>query len=203
MRCEAHYPGDFKDALQRPLKAEELDELLKKPSPLPIFVYGHLILPTVLKYCADIPQTTKVDMVLATLPGYKLYQFSEDSDSGPPTIKPCPSAVVEGMLVFGLTNKQRAGLYDVEGVLAKTAKYIDIQVQVSQIDMVRHFDVRSQKSVDAGAFEWGPFRPDRPDRPEYGLEPMGTSFWPIDEFIAGQLYETIVRYQNRLQVPES
>ncbi|KAL4903286.1 hypothetical protein BDW74DRAFT_54029 [Aspergillus multicolor] len=136
------------------------------------------MLPTVLKYSADIPQTDQVDMVYATLPGYKLHHFAEDGEPGLPTIKrsSSPADVVEGMLVFGLTREQRSVIQEIESVQTGHSRFTDVHVQVSLMDKIRGFVVKCQKTVDAGTFVW-PW-----DSNDLGLVPMGASFWPIDEF---------------------
>ncbi|KAL4778469.1 hypothetical protein BJX76DRAFT_139503 [Aspergillus varians] len=197
MRCERSYPEDFKDAFKRtPPNGKELDQLRARSSHPPIFVYGHLMLPTVLKYFANVPQTTKVDMVYATLPEYKLYHFSNNKEPGPPTIKRTLSSVdvVEGMLVFGLTTEQRRGVHEAENSCSGQTILTYVEVQVPQIDNIGIHNVRSQKSVDAGTFVWR--------SGEDGLWPMPTTFWPMEDFLNGQLYENIVRHQNKVQGEE-
>ncbi|KAL4748537.1 hypothetical protein BDW72DRAFT_205509 [Aspergillus terricola var. indicus] len=160
-----------------------IKELCAKSSYPPVFVYGHLMLPTALKYIVDIPQTTTVDMVYATLPGYKLHHFAENGKPGLPTIKPSssPSDVVEGMLIFGLTRGQRSDVQEVECVRTGHSMFIDTQVQV-----------KSQKPIDAGTFVWSwTFEDTEP-------QPMETSFWPIDDFLTGQLYANMVKEQNKV-----
>ncbi|KAL6234589.1 hypothetical protein BDW75DRAFT_212014 [Aspergillus navahoensis] len=197
MQCKESYPADFQDAFKRsPLKEGELDELSAKSSYPPVFVYGHLMLPTALKYIADIPQTTKVDMVYATLPGYKLHHFAEHGKPGLPTIRPSssPSDVVEGMLVFGLTREQRSDVQEIECVRTGHSMFMDVQVQISLIDKIYGYEVKCQKSVDAGTFVWSWASEDTE------LQPMGTSFWPIDDFLTGQLYASMVNQQRKVPV---
>lgn len=195
MRCKDSYPEDFQTAIKRsPLKEGELEELCAKSTYPPVFVYGHLMLPTALKYIVDIPQAATVDMVYATLPGYKLYHFAENGKPGLPTIKPSSSSsdMVEGMLVFGLTRQQRSDVQEVECVRTGHSIFIDTQVQVSLIDKIHGYEVKSQKSVDAGTFVWS-WTSENTE-----LQPMETSFWPIDDFLSGQLYANMVREQNKV-----
>ncbi|RDW79153.1 gamma-glutamylcyclotransferase family protein [Aspergillus mulundensis] len=199
MQCKESYPEDFKDAFRRsPLKEGELDELVARSSYPPVFVFGHSMLPTALKYFADIPQAMKVDMVYATLPGYKLHHFAEEGKPGLPTIKPSlsPAEVVEGMLVFGLTREQRSDIQEIECVRTGHSMFMAVHVQVSLMDRIHGFEVKCQKTVDAGTFVWAWNSKDTE------LLPMETSFWPIDEFLNGQLYANIVDQQNKLQVSD-
>lgn len=191
MRCKPGYPEDFNDAIKRsPLIGDDLKELIKGSDKPPIFVYGHLMVPRVLKYFANMRETEKVDMVHATLPLYKLYHFSENEEAGLPTIKESssPSDVVEGMLVFGLTSEQRNFVKENELGRLEQMVFAAVQVQVSQMDKVSFYDVKCEKSVDAGTFVW--------NSKENGLTPMDSSFWPIDDFLKHRLYEGIVEYQK-------
>lgn len=191
MRCKPGYPEDFNDAIKRsPLIGDDLKELIKGSDKPPIFVYGHLMVPRVLKYFANMRETEKVDMIYATLPLYKLYHFSENEEAGLPTIKESssPSDVVEGMLVFGLTSEQRNVVKENELGRLEQMVFAAVQVQVSQMDKVSFYDVKCEKSVDAGTFVW--------NSKENGLTPMDSSFWPIDDFLKHRLYEGIVEYQK-------
>lgn len=197
MWCKPEYPEDFKDVLRKTLKARELDELCAKASSPPIFVYGHLMIPTVLKYVAGISQSTKVDMIFANLPGHHLWHFSGNGEPGFPIIKPTffPSASVEGMLVFGLTWEQRSEILDFEGAQTKETILEHVEVQVLQVlDRTSKLDVKCPRSIDAGTLVWR----SRGD----GLESMDTSFWPIDDFISSPFFGNVVRYQNSAQKDE-
>jgi hypothetical protein len=194
------HPRDFLDARRRKPSEEELTNLIGDSKYPPLFVYGHLMLPTVLKYFVDLPQSANVDMIFATLGGYKLYHFSGETNScrGLPTIRPSSSPYhhVEGMLIFGLTQEQRSMVSEVEGAPTGQTPLVDVQVRVSQLDTFARCQYTSQKLVDAGTFVW--IKTDGWSLE--GVEPMETSYWPIDEFLQGQLYENIVRYQNRSRI---
>ncbi|OJJ65232.1 hypothetical protein ASPSYDRAFT_85204 [Aspergillus sydowii CBS 593.65] len=191
MECKPEYPEDFNDAIKRsPLMGDDLRQLIKSSDRPAIFVYGHLMIPRVLKYFANMRETEKVDMVYATLPLHKLYHFSDKGEAGLPTImeSSSPSDVVEGMLVFGLTSEQRNVVKENELGRLEQMVFAAVQVQVSQMDKISFFDVKCEKSVDAGTFVW--------NSNENGLTPMGSSFWPIDDFLEHRLYEGIVEYQK-------
>ncbi|KAL4883479.1 hypothetical protein BJY04DRAFT_184733 [Aspergillus karnatakaensis] len=197
MQWSASYPRDLIDACMRKPSQEELDDLIRSSNYPPLFVYGHMMLPTVLKYFADIPQSARVDMFFATLGSYKLHHFSDEVGNSPslPTIRQSTSPFdhVEGMLVFGLTQKQRSIVSEIEGGQNGQAPLIKVQVVVSQLDMFANLQVSSQRLVDAGASVW--IKSDR-----WSLEavkPMETSHWPIDKFLESQLYTNIVQHQNR------
>ncbi|KAL2864440.1 gamma-glutamylcyclotransferase family protein [Aspergillus lucknowensis] len=187
MRWKEGYPLDFKAALRTPSTAK-VRRLLSKPSHAPRFVYGALILPTVLKYFFDLPQNAEVDMVPATLWGFKLYTMSE---GGLPTILRSPeeSCLVEGMLVFGLDEFQRNRISEVEGG-GGMMKFVDVEVQVYQKDLVGHYEVKDLRPIDAGTFVW-----DRPVDP--GMVPVKATYWSPDDFLAGQFYEHITLNQRR------
>ncbi|KAL4807527.1 hypothetical protein BDV18DRAFT_135492 [Aspergillus unguis] len=197
MECKPGYPGDFNILLQTKLKGWQLERLCEQSCSPPIFVYGHLMLPTALKYTIGLPQSTKVDMVHASLSGYKLWHSSEKGELGLPTIRPSPSkpAKVEGMLVFGLTQEQCGAVGEHEGAQIKHTKLEHVTVEVSLVDRVSGHEAKCEKSVDAGAFVW--------DYYSNGLRAMDSSFWPIDEFINGQFYRNIVRCQYSTQGEES
>src|SRR5205809_734817 len=96
-------PSRLRPCPQQHLPRGKSERLPRKPGCSPRFVYGILMLPTVLKYYLDAKQTSDIDksMTQASLFGYKLYQFSESS---PPVIckSSDPQATVEGILIFDL-----------------------------------------------------------------------------------------------------
>ncbi|KAL2826596.1 hypothetical protein BDW59DRAFT_144927 [Aspergillus cavernicola] len=190
MRWEQGYPLDFKDALERFPSRDELTKLVAQPSSNRRFIYGAMMLPTVLKYFLDLPQSAKIDMVYATLPGYELYEFSKD---GLPTIKPSSDsdAVVQGMLIFGLDRNQRKKIFEVESDQigkCEQSKLVNVPVQIYQEDLVDSYNIRRQRIVYTKTYVWN----SRMD----GLEPMNSKYWPMDIFLQGQLYENIEQHQN-------
>ncbi|KAL2808239.1 hypothetical protein BJX63DRAFT_40133 [Aspergillus granulosus] len=189
MQGKEGYPLDFKEALKMPSEAE-IARLLSKSNQPPRFVYGALMLPTVLKYFLSLPQHTKVDMVPATLRGFELYRFTQ---GGLPTIVRSESEIseVEGMLVFGLSDEQRNSIFEVESGGGLT-KFTDVQVQIYQKGVIGCYQVKDTRTIDAGTFIWSAPSP-------YTLTPVETSCWDLDEFLASQFYENIVQIQNRSQ----
>jgi hypothetical protein len=189
MQWKEGYPLDFKEALKTPSEAE-ISRLMSRFSQTPRFVYGALMLPTVLKYFVSMPQHAKVDMVPATLRGFKLYKIAE---GGLPTIvrSKGETSEVEGMLIFGLDDEQRNSIFELESGGGLT-EYTAVQVQVHQKDVVGRYRVKDTRSFDAGTFIWS-------DHTTHLLTAVATSSWDLDDFLAGQFYENIVKIQNRSQ----
>ncbi|KAL4931902.1 gamma-glutamylcyclotransferase family protein [Aspergillus undulatus] len=203
VECNESYPDEFKATLNRsPLKNGEIETLCSRSSFPPIFVYDHLMLPTVLKYFADVPSTSPttgesgIDMIPATLPDHKLYHFSEKGEPGLPVIKPSMTRgdAVQGMLIFGLTPEQRSDISELECGISAQNIIADVRVHVSFIGKIHGYDAKCWKYLDAAAFVW---RPEKMDM--QGLEPMSTSYWPVDGFLAGQLYANIVEQQSKVE----
>ncbi|KAI9930484.1 hypothetical protein ASPWEDRAFT_171112 [Aspergillus wentii DTO 134E9] len=184
MELKPWYPRDFGHVLSNTLSEEEVTIGLNRPGCSPRFVYGILMLPTILKYYIDMDPAVNIhkNMIQATLTGYKLHQFAE---SGTPVITPSsdPQATVKGVLIFGLNEHQRNSIYELEAGLMNL---VNVQVEISQKDTR---NLRSRRVVEAGAFAW--------QGPKEGLTPMGTTTWPVDEFLAGPFYENIVHAQQR------
>lgn len=78
MEFNSSYPQDFIQVLANSLTEETVNNYLQKPHCGPRFVYGPLMLPTVLKYYIGTDQSVDLgkNMTPATLFGYKLYQYS-------------------------------------------------------------------------------------------------------------------------------
>lgn len=74
MESKSLYPADFGHALSNTLSENEVITFLRKPGCSPRFVYGILMLPTVLKYFIDMDQRVDIEwnMTQATLFGYRL-----------------------------------------------------------------------------------------------------------------------------------
>ncbi|KAL2851580.1 hypothetical protein BJY01DRAFT_208904 [Aspergillus pseudoustus] len=188
MQWKEGYPLDFKEALRTPSEAD-IARLLSKSNQAPRFVYGALMLPTVLKYFLSVPQYAKVNMVPATLRGFKLYKIAE---RGLPAIMRSEdeTSEVHGMLIFGLDSEQRNSIFEVESGGGLT-KFTDVQVQIHQKDVIGRYQVKDARTVDAGTFVWSA-------SPE-ALTVGEASCWDLCDFLAGQLYENIVQIQNRSQ----
>ncbi|KAI9035268.1 uncharacterized protein KD926_004212 [Aspergillus affinis] len=187
MTSQEWYPQDYHDAVVNTFSEEELIKLLEKPGCAPRFVYGALMLPTVLKYFINESQSVSIHkrMTRATVSGYKLYQFS---DTSTPVLRPCskPDSVVEGMLVLGLDEKQRNAIYEVEGGLMDL---VSVQARIHLIDKLEGHEVRSAKTVDAGAFAW--------TGSADALIPVESSRWAVVGFLKEPFYEQIVASQRR------
>jgi len=186
MEIKPWYPADYQLAVSNTFSEKEVDAFLSMPGCAPRFVYGVLMLPTVLKYYIDMDENVDIsrNMTQATLFGYKLYHFAEES---PPVIARSsdPEAAVEGMLIFGLDEAQRNSIYDLEGGLMEL---VSVEVEICQKER-HHHHLRSMRTVEeVGTFAW--------KGPKEGLIEMGTTAWPIDSYLESQFYEHIVRSQN-------
>ncbi|KAA8648129.1 uncharacterized protein ATNIH1004_004012 [Aspergillus tanneri] len=171
MKCQPWYPKDFERTLNNTLPEEEVTLLLQKPNCSPRFVYGVLMLPTILKYFIGMDQTVKIDRRMTT-----------------PVIVPSrePHAVVEGILVFGLNEHQRNAMYEAEGGLMNL---VSVQARIFQSDRIDDHDMRSVRTVDAGAFAWKECAD--------GLIPVHSSAWSIDGFLKSPFYDLIAQSQHR------
>ncbi|KAJ0419856.1 hypothetical protein BJY00DRAFT_313560 [Aspergillus carlsbadensis] len=189
MQWKEGYPLDFKEALKTPSEAE-ISRLVSRSSQPPRFVYGALMLPTVLKYFVSLPQHAKVDMAPATLRGFKLYKIAE---GGLPTIVRSKeeASEVEGMLIFGLDDEQRNSIFELESGGGLT-EFTAVQVQVHQKNVVGRYQVKDTRTVDAGTFIWS-------DNTTNLLTAVATSCWDLGDFLAGQFYENMVKIQRRSQ----
>lgn len=189
------FPQDFKQALANILTDREVDNFLKKPDSSPRFVYGVLMLPTILKYHIDLDQGVKIQkfMTQATLHGYQLHHYAEE---GTPVIVEStnPEAKVTGMLVFGLNSEQRNAIHEFESGLLRLAS---VQVQICQKS---HQDGRhSIRTIDAGSFEWDPTWCSVMDSPDFGLQLIECSMWDVEPFLESPLCKHMVQSQNRTQ----
>ncbi|KAL4955019.1 hypothetical protein BDW69DRAFT_161968 [Aspergillus filifer] len=196
MECKGHYPADFKAALKRtPLKNGEIETLCSKFNSRPIFIYDHLMIPTILKYFAGDPDpetssaAQEIDMTPARLPEHKLHHFAEVGEPGLPVMVPSRfrSDEVQGMLVFGLTNHQCRNILQFECSKSNQLELVLVRTQVSFNGKVNGYDAPCWRSIEARTLIWM-------DGVENmsGLLPMETTYWPIDDFIAGKLYKGIV-----------
>ncbi|KAF7596769.1 hypothetical protein BBP40_000197 [Aspergillus hancockii] len=194
MEPKSWYPDDFNQALLNTFTAEEVTSLLKEPNCAPRFVYGALMLPTVLKYYIDVDQSVNLtrSMTRANVSGYRLYEYGEPRI--PVIVQSSnPEDTVEGMLVFGLDVQHRNAIYELEGGLMEL---VDAKVQIRLSDSsLGSYEIRSGRAVDAGMFAWL--------RPKEGLKPVRNTTWSLDGFLRDQLYENIVQSQRRLSLDGS
>ncbi|KAL3473961.1 hypothetical protein BJX99DRAFT_260806 [Aspergillus californicus] len=193
MRWEEGYPLDFKAVLERFPSPEELNNVVAQNSCTPRFVYGALMLPTVLKYFLDLPQSSKVDMVYARLPGYGLYNFSGNSL---PAIVPSldENSIVEGMLIFGLDTKQQNKIFEFESGDGEQLRLTDVRVQVYQKQVMGRYEMKCEQTLDAGTYVWNSHTK--------GLERLKSTYWPLGNFLQDQLYRNLVQNQNGVQEEE-
>lgn len=181
------YPEDYQAAMSNILADEELTHLLNKPGCAPRFVFGNLMLPTVLKHYIDEDQTVEIHrrMTRATVSGYELFECSTGGML--PAMRRCedPSKTVEGMLVLGLNETQRNDIYELESGLADLVT-VEARVHVHAKD--GRYMVKSERTVDAGAFVWSSSTEE--------LVPLERRLWPVDRFLKEQFYQSMVMSQR-------
>jgi hypothetical protein len=189
MAFDPTYPEDFKKALSNTISDKDIDQFLKRGSPR--FVYGVLMLPTVLKYYIDGNQSMKIhrQMTQATLPGYQLYEFA---DSSAPVIARSnnPQANVKGMLVFNLNNEERNSIYDFESGLTRLSS---VQVEIMQKSYLGN--VHDMRKIDAGAFVWD--ESVHLLSPMIGLKVTRGSKWNLVPYLQSRFYQDIKASQSR------
>ena len=188
MEVKPWYPSDYKLALSNTLSEEEVNAFLTKPGTATRFVYGALMLPTVLRHIIHMDPSIDITMNMtpATLTGYKLYRYTNSgTNSGLPVIVPSsdPSASVEGMLIFNLSEEQRNDIYEFEAGLTAL---ISVDVEICQRNGQSLHSLRTIEPV--GTFVW--------QGSEDGLTPLEASAWDIGCFLDSSFYETMVQSQN-------
>lgn len=192
MAFSPNSPRDFKQAFANTLTDHEVDNFLSQPDSSPSFVYGVLMLPTILKYHVDIDQKVRIQksMTKATLYGYQLCQYAEE---GLPVIVQSDNHQhkVEGILVFGLNREQRNAIHELESGLQKLTS---VQVQICQrrVSDNKH----SMRMIDAGAFEWNPVRSTLAGK-HCGLKLTDRSMWDVEPFLQSPLCRQMVQSQDR------
>ncbi|KAJ5990317.1 hypothetical protein N7499_010844 [Penicillium canescens] len=190
MAFDPSYPEDFKKALSNTISDKEIDQFLKRGGS-PRFVYGVLMLPTVLKYYIDGDQGVKIhkQMTQATLPGYQLYEFA---NSSAPVIARSnnPQANVKGMLVFNLSDEERNSIYEFEsGLMRLSSVEVDI-IQKSYLG-----NVHDMRRIDAGAFVWD--ESVHLTSPMIGLKVTRGTKWDLVPYLQGRFYRDIKASQCR------
>ncbi|BDD62211.1 hypothetical protein MPDQ_002148 [Monascus purpureus] len=177
MEPKPWYPDDFKFVLSNTLTEEHVDKILIKRGCSSRFVYGMLMLPTILKHfiAASKDSNLQKNMTQATLYGYKLYQVTK---SNTPVIAPSsdPLASVDGVLIFGLDSQQRNSIYRLEG---RSTRLVNVQVEISC--RKDNDNVRSLRRIEAGTFAWTGDKQD--------LLLTGASFWKVDDLLKSPFYQ--------------
>lgn len=181
MESKSSYPADYRRALENVFTTKEIDKSITRPGlSTPVFVFGFLKLPTVLKNIIDAGSDFDVvnKMVQASALDHRLYQIFETDI---PTIQPTSELgqSVDGFLVFGLSAEQRGMLYEFETGLTKLET---VQVEICQRD-------GGLRTLDAAAFVWA-------DDPR-GLVVSPSRSWKIDEFLKTHFYAEMVRSASR------
>ncbi|OOQ88443.1 hypothetical protein PEBR_12163 [Penicillium brasilianum] len=172
----AQLPQDYYTARANIFPDAKVDNLIRQHDSSPRFVYGPLILPTVLKYYTDSPKTYPMEkyMTKATLQGYELYQIGEKRL---PVIagSPSPNAVVKGMLVFNLEDSKRNDISELElGLKHLEAVQGKIECTAGR---------KPTRFVDAGTFVWS--------GSVDGLIRMYSPSWDPTSFVNSAFYRNI------------
>lgn len=185
MRNKAWYPEDYLSILHNTLTSEEITHHLQTPHTESRFLYGALMVPTVLKYFLHADQTFPISprMTPAKLAGYRLYQFSTTST---PVIVPDSTSMIEGILVLGLDEAQRNAIHEVEAGLTQLAW---VEVQITERQYFGEHEYRCIRLVDTGTFVW--------KGSSSGLFPSPGVSWCLDGFLMGSFYRHIVQSQQR------
>lgn len=170
-------PQDYYTARANIFPDAKVDTLIRQHDSSPRFVYGPLILPTVLKYYTDSPKTYPTEKYMtktATLHGYELYQIGEKIL---PVIarSPSPNAVVKGMLVFNLEDSKRNDISELELDL-KHLEAVQVKIECTAVRKPTRF-------VDAGTFVWS--------GSVDGLIRMYSTSWDPTSFVNSAFYRTI------------
>ncbi len=146
MESKSIYPESFRVALEQKADSKKFDELFGSSDYLPVFVYGSLILPSVIDRVTQQDDVKKmvVRMLPARLEKHQRYSV-EVADY--PAILPTKNAkqVVDGMLVFGLNSEERGCLDRLESNLYTLEK---VQVHAALSD-------GESRLVDAEVYTWG------------------------------------------------
>lgn len=181
MESKPSYPSDYRRALGNVPTSEQVDKFLKRPgAPPPLFVFGFLKLPSVLKYVIDADNDFDVvgKMVQATALDHRLY-YLDGLDI--PTIQPTSEfgQGVDGFLVFGLDAEQRGKIHEFETGMSKLDT---VQVEICQRD-------GELRTFDAGAFVW--------TAEKVALTRSEYRSWKIDQFVQTEFYDRMVRSVSR------
>ncbi|KAI1918267.1 hypothetical protein LOZ53_001301 [Ophidiomyces ophidiicola] len=175
MENKSAHPQDYMRALKNMIKEDELEELLKVSTP--IFLFGPLMLPQMLKSVTDAQPSLDIatSMTQACLPGYELWVF-EGADIPVVRASGKLGQSVDGLVVFGLSAEQRNWIYEFE---AENAKHLTpVSVEICTRDGVL-------RTIDAATFVWK----GRMD----GLVSTGAKSWKIDTFLQSELYQNATR----------
>jgi hypothetical protein len=173
-------PRDYYTALANIFSDTQVDSFIREHGASPRFVYGPLVLPTVLKYYTGSSKTYPMEryMTKAVLYGYQLYLFS---DRSMPVIARSrdPKAVVEGILVFNLGESKRNDIFE----LASGLGHLEVvQVEIECKPSRKRF-------IDAGAFmQSGSLD---------GLIPIKFTFWDPTAFTNSSFYQNIEHSVHR------
>ncbi|TPX20855.1 hypothetical protein DIZ76_016752 [Coccidioides immitis] len=175
MEYKHTYPRDYQRALNNMLSAERLDELLK--GPMPMFLFGQLMLPQVLQFVTDAPPGYDVaaNMTQASLLGYKLSVFE---GANLPVVLPSGELgeSVDGLVIFSLTPEQRNWIYQFEAENSKLLTHVQVEICM---------DDGNLRSIDAATFVW--------KGPMAGIVETGSKSWKVDAFIESEWYQNIAR----------
>ena len=187
MDSKSSYPSDYRRALDNAFTTEEVDKLLKRTGAgTPTFVFGPLMLPSVLTYIIDAAGELDVTktMVQATLLDHRL---SHVKGKDLPVIIPASKIgqSVDGFLLFGLRPEQRGMVHQFEYGLTEMQ---NVRVEICHRD-------GGLRTLDAGAFVW--------KDNEEGLVAAPSRSWKIDGFLKTGFYTTMVKSNVRVELERS
>ncbi|KAJ5371253.1 uncharacterized protein N7496_007345 [Penicillium cataractarum] len=178
----AQLPQDYDSARANIFTDSKVDTLIRQHGSSPRFVYGPLVLPTVLKYYTDSPKSYPMEkyMTKATLHGYELYQIAEKSV---PVIARSanPDAIVKGMVVFNLGDSERNDISELE-ICLKHLEAVQVEIECMAGKKPKRF-------VDAGTFVWS--------GSVDGLIRMYSASWDPTSFVNSSFYRNIRLSVNR------
>ncbi|KAJ5900684.1 uncharacterized protein N7473_004754 [Penicillium subrubescens] len=173
-------PRDYYTARTNIFSDTLVDSFVREHGTSPRFVYGPLVLPTVLKFSTGSSKTYPMEkyMTKAVLYGYELYQ---SGDKIIPVIARSrnPKAVVEGMLVFNLEESKRNAIFELESGLGHLEV---VQAEIGCKPSGKRF-------IDAAAF----LRAGSLD----GLIPIKSTFWDPTAFVNSSFYHNIEQSVHR------
>lgn len=180
MESKSYYPLDYQRALKNTFSETHLESCLK--GSVPIFVFGPLMLPQVLKSVTDTESTVDMvaNMTQASLLGHKLWVF-DGADS--PVVRPSAELgqSVDGFVVFALTPEQRTWVHEFEVENSKTLAHVQIEICLSDGGL---------RNIDAATFVWTGAMD--------GLVAARSRSWKIDAFLESEVYRNIARkYDSR------
>ncbi|WEW61152.1 hypothetical protein PRK78_006642 [Emydomyces testavorans] len=175
MESRGSYPRDYRRALKNTLTEKKLEELLQGSTPM--FLFGPLMLPQVLKSVTDTEPGFDIaaHMTQASLLQHKLWIFEGVNI---PVVMPSEELgqSVDGLLVFALNPEQRNWIYEFEAEITKEMTHVQVEVCMRDGNL---------RAVDAATFVW--------TGAMHGIVPAESRSWKIDTFLESEMYQNIAK----------